>query len=136
MGGCFNYSRLTYTTIESNLGTFIDDMGANEPLIIESVENKQNIFSFGGFVNLKLGYKYVYVLPSFAFYRQNYGNYPYLLGGETFELKGWTFVPSLGVRVRLGKVKIIEIHNSLDHLAQIFLFQECHQLRLIFFHCQ
>ena len=103
MGGCFNYSRLTYTTIESNLGTFIDDMGANEPLLIESAENKQNIFSFGGFVNLKLGYKYVYVLPSFAFYRQNYGNYPYLIGGETFELKGWTFVPSLGIRVRIGK---------------------------------
>ena len=56
--------------------------------------------SFGGFVNLKLGYRYVYVVPALSVFYQNYGDYV-LLNGTSTSLSGITFVPSIGVQVRI-----------------------------------
>ena len=56
--------------------------------------------SFGTFVNLKLGYRYVYVVPALSIFYQNYGSYA-LLNGQNTSLSGVTFVPSLGVQVRI-----------------------------------
>ncbi len=61
---------------------------------------KRNFSSFGGFVNLKLGYRYVYVIPAVSVFYQNYGNYA-LLNGASTSLSGVTFVPSLGFQLRL-----------------------------------
>ncbi|OGX83916.1 hypothetical protein [Hymenobacter glacialis] len=61
---------------------------------------KRNFSSFGGFVNLKLGYRYVYVIPAISVFYQNYGNYT-LLNGASTSLSGVTFVPSLGFQLRV-----------------------------------
>ncbi len=60
----------------------------------------RNFSSYGLFLNLKLGYKYVYVVPAVSFYYQNYGDYT-LLDGSTTSLSGVTFIPSLGVQFRI-----------------------------------
>ncbi|WP_035564178.1 hypothetical protein [Hymenobacter sp. IS2118] len=61
---------------------------------------KRNFSSFGGFVNLKLGYRYVYVIPAISVFYQNYGDYA-LLNGASTSLSGVTFVPSLGFQLRV-----------------------------------
>lgn len=64
--------------------------------LIPSINVKKNYPSFGAFLNLKFGYKYVYGLLSFSMYYQRYGTYP-MLGGETAVFKGMSFVPSAGL---------------------------------------
>jgi hypothetical protein len=64
----------------------------------------RNFSSYGLFLNLKLGYKYVYVVPAVSVYYQNYGNYT-LVDGSTTSLSGVTFIPSLGFQVRIPSFK-------------------------------
>ena len=60
----------------------------------------RNFSSFGGFVNLKLGYRYFYVIPAVSVFYQNYGDYA-LLNGTSTSLSGVTFVPSIGFQLRI-----------------------------------
>ena len=60
----------------------------------------RNFSSFGGFVNLKLGYRYFYVIPAVSVFYQNYGDYA-LLNGASTSLSGVTFVPSIGFQLRI-----------------------------------
>ena len=60
----------------------------------------RNFSSFGGFVNLKLGYRYFYVIPAVSLFYQNYGDYA-LLNGQSTSLSGFTVVPSLGFQLRI-----------------------------------
>jgi hypothetical protein len=61
---------------------------------------KRNFSSFGGFVNLKLGYRYFYVIPAVSLFYQNYGDYA-LLNWQSTSLSGITVVPSLGFQLRI-----------------------------------
>ena len=60
----------------------------------------RNFSSFGGFLNLKLGYRYFYVIPAVSVFYQNYGDYA-LLNGASTSLSGVTVVPSLGFQLRI-----------------------------------
>ena len=60
----------------------------------------RNFSSFGGFVNLKLGYRYLYVIPAVSVFYQNYGDYA-LLNGASTSLSGVTFVRSIGLQLRI-----------------------------------
>jgi len=60
----------------------------------------RNFSSFGGFVNLKLGYRYFYIIPAVSVFYQNYGDYA-LLNGASTSLSGVTVVPSLGFQLRI-----------------------------------
>ncbi|TDN37404.1 hypothetical protein E4631_00525 [Hymenobacter sp. UV11] len=64
----------------------------------------RNFSSYGAFLNLKLGYKYVYVVPAVSLYYQNYGNYT-LLDGSTTSLSGVTVIPSLGLQFRIPNMR-------------------------------
>ena len=55
------------------------------------------IHAFGGFVNGKIGFKYAYIVASFAVYYQNYGKYR-LFGTKTYSFSGLTFIPSIGIQ--------------------------------------
>jgi len=63
-----------------------------------------NFSSYGLFLNAKIGYKYVYIVPAFSFYYQNYGTYT-LVDGSTASFSGATFIPSLGVQFRIPSFK-------------------------------
>ncbi|KAA9332237.1 hypothetical protein F0P96_12200 [Hymenobacter busanensis] len=67
---------------------------------IPSLLAKKSYGALGGFVNLKLGYRYAYFLPALAIYYQNYGTYK-LLNNKEAKLKGVTIIPSLGVQFRI-----------------------------------
>ena len=63
---------------------------------IAAVHGDESYWSFGGFFNIRGGYKHVFVVASFAFYQQNYGTYA-MLEGDEVSFSGWTFVPTLGL---------------------------------------
>jgi hypothetical protein len=69
-----------------------------------AITQTKNISSFGAFANLKIGFRYFYFVPAVAVYYQNYGMLQNFIG-ESFQMKGVTVVPSLGLRLRLGKSK-------------------------------
>jgi hypothetical protein len=70
---------------------------------LPSYEVKNNFGSVGGFVNIKLGFKYIYAVPSIAVYYQNYGEY-ILPGGNMARFKGFTILPAIGIIINpLGK---------------------------------
>ncbi|MCC9168019.1 hypothetical protein [Pontibacter harenae] len=72
-----------------------------EYIRVESVMEKNNFPSFGFFLNGKIGYRYVYLLPALTVYYQNYGTYSFLEDRE-YSFSGMTFIPSLGLQVVLG----------------------------------
>lgn len=97
-GVVFNYSKIKYSALP------LDIYSLNN-IEITGIEKSEGYCSLGGFVNVKIGYKYVYLVPSLSVYRQNYGDYQ-LLDGSISKFKGWTIIPSIGLRVRIGKNKV------------------------------
>lgn len=77
---------------------------AGEVVPLEAVEEKNNFPSYGIFLNAKIGYKYLYVLPAITMYYQNYGSYK-MLSSDTYSYAGFTFIPSLGVQAHIGSRK-------------------------------
>lgn len=96
------YSRtwISYTFDPSNF--FQQQIDRQEVVPVKAVSEKNSYGAFGIFANAKIGYKYAYLLPAFAIYYQNYGEYE-LLAGKKTELKGLTFIPSLGLQVNIGR---------------------------------
>ncbi len=72
----------------------------NNQLLPALPAQSRNFSSFGGFVNLKIGFRYAYLVPALSIFYQNYGDYA-LLNGASTSLSGVTFVPSLGLQVRI-----------------------------------
>lgn len=70
------------------------------PQLVEPIEGKMDYDSYGTFINLKIGRRYVFFNVSLTAYYQNYGRYP-LLGGSTTSLKGFSFVPSYGIQFNI-----------------------------------
>lgn len=93
-GMAYSYTHITYTTMP-------DRIFDNNGMPVFGVQHKRGYSSVGGFVNLKLGYEYVYVIPALSFFYQDYGNY-HLLNGSTFHLQGLTFVPSISLQLTTG----------------------------------
>jgi len=63
---------------------------------------KQHYSSYGMFVTVKGGYRFIYAVVSLATYRQNYGDY-ILVNEQKFNMKGWTIIPSFGLQCYFGK---------------------------------
>ncbi|GAA3951157.1 hypothetical protein [Hymenobacter algoricola] len=76
--------------------------GSATELLPSLPEQKRDFSSYGAFANVKIGYRYAYVIPAFALYYQNYGTYQ-LLNNQTAKLKGFTFIPSIGLQFRIPK---------------------------------
>lgn len=104
--GCFTFGLVygrTYweNKIETNPNIYIQRSGvANVLDRFTSLSAEDAFNSFGGFINLKLGYKYVYILPAISFMGQNYGTFP-LLDGSKVEFSGLTIVPSIGIHATI-----------------------------------
>ncbi len=99
--GNFSFG-MVYTRSFLNYGfksnKIFDTVAQTAPVALQSLNNKANYGGVGIFFNLKLGYKYIYALPAFAMYYQNYGSFM-LLDGSKAGFRGVTFVPSLGIQI-------------------------------------
>jgi hypothetical protein len=94
-GAVYAHSWVSYGFTPSNLYN-----RAGTSVLPPLERQSRNFSSYGLFLNLKLGYKYVYVVPAVSVYYQNYGDYT-LVDGSTTSLSGVTFIPSLGFQVRI-----------------------------------
>ena len=74
---------------------------AGESVKVDGFVTKNNFPAYGLFVNGKIGFKYVYLLPALTMYYQNYGTYKFLENKE-FSFSGMTFIPSIGVQAVFG----------------------------------
>ncbi|MBW3544893.1 MAG: hypothetical protein KY428_04700, partial [Bacteroidetes bacterium] len=81
-------------------GNIFERVGA-ERVKINGFTAKNNFSSFGAFINAKIGYRFIYVLPAITVYYQDYGTYK-LLGDREFSYSGMTFIPSIGLQAQFG----------------------------------
>jgi len=65
---------------------------------------RQGFSAYGGFLSVKLGYRYAYVVPALAIYYQNYGTYQ-LLNNRSTQLSGVTIIPSIGLQFRVPSAR-------------------------------
>jgi hypothetical protein len=96
-GAVYNHTFVKYGFEPGRIFKKVD----GEDVKIDGVFAKNNFPSYGLFVNGKIGFKYVYVLPSLTMYYQNYGDYKFLEGKE-FSFSGMTFIPSIGIQATFG----------------------------------
>ena len=73
-----------------------------EVVEVDGFMRKNSFPSYGLFVNAKLGFKYVYVLPALTIYYQNYGDYK-LLNDTAHSFSGLTLIPSIGLQASFGR---------------------------------
>lgn len=76
----------------------------NSPYLLTNVDEKKFFSSFGTFINVKAGYKYVYFLFSLATYYSDYGRYQ-LIDKSSTRLTGFTFVPSFGIQGMIPPIR-------------------------------
>lgn len=104
-GLAYNFTRMHYSTTPFTYAYIQDANGVVTALNSKAITETKNISSFGAFTNMKIGFRYFYFVPAVAVYYQNYGTLQNFVG-ESFQMKGLTIVPSLGLRLRLGKSKL------------------------------
>jgi len=97
-GAVYNHTFIRYGF---EPGRLYEKFGA-EVAEIEGLEHRNSFPSFGLFVNAKLGFKYVYLLPALTIYYQNYGDYK-LLNNTTHSFSGLTLIPSIGLQASFGR---------------------------------
>lgn len=90
-----NYSIVNYST------TPVDIYNLDKTVLIPQ-NYKVKYMSYGFFINAKMGFQHVFVIPSLSVFYQNYGSYK-LLDGSSATFKGLTVVPGIGFRVRVGR---------------------------------
>ena len=103
-GLSYNFTRMNYSTTPFTYARIQDVNGVVTALNTAAITETKKISSFGAFANMKIGFRYIYFVPAVAVYYQNYGTLQNFIG-ESFQMKGLTVVPSLGLRLRLGKSK-------------------------------
>jgi len=103
-GLSYNFTRMHYSTTPFTYARIQDANGVITALNTAAITESKSISSFGAFANMKIGFRYFYFVPAVAVYYQNYGTLQNFIG-ESFQMKGVTVVPSLGLRLRLGKSK-------------------------------
>ncbi|MFY8079107.1 MAG: hypothetical protein ACOVMJ_10980, partial [Flavobacteriales bacterium] len=96
-GLAYNFTRMQYSTTPFTYAYIQDANGVVTALNSKAITETKNINSFGAFANMKIGFRYFYFVPAVAVYYQNYGTLQNFVG-ESFQMKGVTVVPSLGLR--------------------------------------
>jgi hypothetical protein len=93
-GLVYNYGKLSYgfdnEQIEALFANTLESEGVTVP------SGKPTVHAFGGFANLKVGYKYLYAIASLSIYYQDYGSYS-LFGSTPASFSGFTIVPTIGL---------------------------------------
>ncbi len=108
-GFAYNYSIIKYSFDPKNIYTRI----ANSSNLIEvkPISKKKSYHSFGTFINVKAGYKYVYLIASLAMYYQNYGNYE-ILNEKFIHISGLTIIPTIGLQFSIFEIPRFHKKNT------------------------
>jgi hypothetical protein len=96
MGLAYNLTFVEYDSDIRKIVELLDD-GSTRPF--EALHGKKTISAYGGFANIRTGFRWVYLVGSLACYWQDYGTFT-LFGGKQEDLAGLTFLPSLALEFR------------------------------------
>ncbi len=100
-GLAYNFSMIKYGFNPKNIYTHIAN--STDLVEVKPFNSKKNYHSFGMFINLKAGYKYIYVLGSIAMYYQDYGNYE-ILNQKFIHASGITIIPTIGLQFSIFEI--------------------------------
>lgn len=108
-GLAYNYSMIQYSFNPKNIYTQI----ANSTNLVEvkPFNSNKNYHSFGVFLNLKAGYKYIFLLTSVALYYQDYGNYE-ILNQKFIHASGITLIPTIGLQFSIFEIPRFKKKNK------------------------
>jgi hypothetical protein len=103
--GCFSfgliysYSFINYKLAPKNI-YIRDAANTYAPQLLEPIQSKVNYSSYGTFINVRVGKKYVFFNCGIALYYQNYGKYKLISGNQKY-IRGVSIVPSYGILVNI-----------------------------------
>ncbi len=100
-GVAYNHAFINYGFDPDNI--YYKTINSSNLIPVESITGKNNYGSYGLFINLKVGYEFVYLVTSFSMYYQNYGSYR-ILQDNTTKFSGYTFIPTIGLQFNTGKI--------------------------------
>jgi hypothetical protein len=95
-GGAYNLAFIEYG---SDIFKLVERKADGTTQAFAPLRGEKVISSYGGFTNIRAGYRWVYLVGSMAAYWQDYGDFE-LFGGRTAALSGWTYLPSLALEFR------------------------------------
>lgn len=96
-GAVYTHSFVRYKVDPKNI-YFQNNEGAQE--LLAPLNAKNHYSSYGMFINVKGGYKFIFFTAGLTTYYQKYGSYA-LLGGGDVKLEGWTFIPTYGMQFNI-----------------------------------
>lgn len=103
--GCISFG-VTYThsfikyKVQPKGITYVQDVPGVPPVLLSPIEGKMDYSSYGTFMNLKIGYRYVFFNLSLNLFYQKFGRYT-MLSGRPAILEGFSFVPSYGIQFNI-----------------------------------
>ncbi|MGL1901016.1 MAG: hypothetical protein OCC49_02685 [Fibrobacterales bacterium] len=97
-GLAVNYTSITYEFKKFGTVDIIRTVDGDLEELEVIPEQESGFVSYGPFVNVKAGYKHVFLILSLSVYNQNYGEYA-VLNNDTVEMDGVTIIPSFGLQV-------------------------------------
>lgn len=103
--GCFSfgivysYSFIRYKLSPKNV-YIRETTNAYAPELLQPLQAKVNYSSYGTFINVRIGKKYIFFNCGLAVYYQNYGKYPLISGNQRY-IEGFSIVPSYGILVNI-----------------------------------
>lgn len=103
-GLIYNHTFVKYGWGNNQFYTLVKSNSSSSSNYIEPVNAKMNFASLGTFINVKLGYKFLYFVSSLNVHYQKYGKY-YLLDSKQVSLEGFTFVPTFGIQIQPSAFK-------------------------------
>ena len=90
---------ITFISYGSDILKLVERKSDGTTAAFAPLQGEKTISSYGGFVNIRGGYRWVYLVGSLSAYWQDYGTFD-LFGGKTTSLAGWTFAPALALETR------------------------------------
>ena len=101
-GAAWNRTISNYGISPTKVLTRAEELGGQKVTsVLEPMQDQRTAYSsWGGFLNLRLGYKYVYLYGAISMFHQNYGTYQ-IFKDVKYQGKGWTFIPTFGLQVQL-----------------------------------
>lgn len=96
VGAVYNLTMVEY---DSQILKLVERVDATTVRPFEDLRGDHTIHAYGGFANIRLGFRHVFFYASLAAYSQDYGTYA-LFGGKETRLEGWTWTPAYGLEAR------------------------------------
>ncbi|MBN2723113.1 MAG: hypothetical protein JXR95_03470 [Deltaproteobacteria bacterium] len=93
-GLVYNLGMIKYGFKEELVSQLFENTLEEEGITVP--QDEKNIHAYGTFINLKVGFKWVYAVASLSIYYQDYGKYD-IFGIKTTSLAGLTIIPTFGV---------------------------------------